>query len=199
MRDAYVDAMLALAGGQGRPAALQLSKSRSGSDDGLWGRRMPKARQVTARRGDFEKRMMNKKEWELGPAAPGLWLYNWSAMPLRPTYSGRARLQELGYKQELKRGLSMLSNFAFSFSIISVLAGITTLYNAGLSLGGPLTMTFGWFVAGIFTVFVGLVMVEICSSYPTSGGLYYYSTRLSGKEMAPFASWITSCGLLLPV
>ncbi|XP_072966749.1 uncharacterized protein [Typha angustifolia] len=59
MRDAYVDAMLALAGGQGRPAAaLQLSKSKSGSDDGLWGRRIPKARQVTARRGDFEKRMM---------------------------------------------------------------------------------------------------------------------------------------------
>ncbi|XP_072950745.1 amino-acid permease BAT1 homolog isoform X3 [Typha angustifolia] len=105
--------------------------------------------------------------------------------------SGHARLKELGYKQELKRDLSVLSNFAFSFSIISVLTGITTLYNTGLNFGGPVTMTFGWFVAGFFTMLVGLSMAEICSSYPTSGGLYYWSARLSGKEWAPFASWIT--------
>lgn len=85
----------------------------------------------------------------------------------------------------------VLSNFAFSFSIISVLTGITTLYNTGLSFGGPATMTFGWFVAGAFTMTVGLSMAEICSSFPTSGGLYYWSARLSGKRWAPFASWIT--------
>jgi amino acid transporter len=105
--------------------------------------------------------------------------------------TGLARLQELGYKQELKRDLSVLSNFAFSFSIISVLTGITTLYNTGLTFGGPATMTFGWFVAGAFTMTVGLSMAEICSSFPTSGGLYYWSARLSGKRWAPFASWIT--------
>ncbi|WVZ67460.1 hypothetical protein U9M48_016532, partial [Paspalum notatum var. saurae] len=55
----------------------------------------------------------------------------------------RARLQQLGYKQELKRGLSLLSNFAFSFSLISVLSGITTTYNTGLRYGGPVSMTLG--------------------------------------------------------
>ncbi|CAL9116605.1 unnamed protein product [Musa acuminata var. zebrina] len=105
--------------------------------------------------------------------------------------SGHARLSELGYKQELKRDLSVLSNFAFSFSIISVLTGITTLYNTGLRFGGTVTMTFGWFLAGVFTMFVGLSMAEICSSYPTSGGLYYWSARLSGHDWAPFASWMT--------
>nr|CAB3477564.1 unnamed protein product [Digitaria exilis] len=105
--------------------------------------------------------------------------------------TGLARLRELGYKQELKRDLSVLSNFAFSFSIISVLTGITTLYNTGLSFGGPATITYGWFVAGAFTMTVGLSMAEICSSFPTSGGLYYWSARLSGKRWAPFASWIT--------
>ncbi|CAA6673124.1 unnamed protein product [Spirodela intermedia] len=105
--------------------------------------------------------------------------------------SGHARLHELGYKQELKRDLSVLSNFAFSFSIISVLTGVTTLYNTGLKYGGPLAMVYGWLVAGLFTMSVGLSMAEICSSYPTSGGLYYWSARLSGKEWAPFASWLT--------
>ncbi|PON34189.1 Amino acid/polyamine transporter, partial [Parasponia andersonii] len=105
--------------------------------------------------------------------------------------SGHARLNELGYKQELKRDLSVLSNFAFSFSIISVLTGVTTLYNNGLRFGGPVSVVYGWFIAGSFTMLVGLSMAEICSSYPTSGGLYYWSAKLAGPKWAPFASWIT--------
>ncbi|CAB4265095.1 unnamed protein product [Prunus armeniaca] len=105
--------------------------------------------------------------------------------------SGHARLHELGYKQELKRDLSLLSNFAFSFSIISVLTGVTTLYNTGLKYGGPVSVVYGWLIAGSFTIFVGLSMAEICSSYPTSGGLYYWSAKLAGPRWAPFASWLT--------
>lgn len=55
MRDTYMDAMLALAGGGGRPSALNKSRSVS---DGLRERRIPKARQASARRGDFERRLM---------------------------------------------------------------------------------------------------------------------------------------------
>ena len=36
------------------------------------------------------------------------------------------RLAELGYKQELRRDWSLLHNFGISFSIISVITGITT-------------------------------------------------------------------------
>ncbi|KAL3636044.1 Mitochondrial branched-chain amino acid (BCAA) aminotransferase [Castilleja foliolosa] len=108
-----------------------------------------------------------------------------------PADSGHARLHELGYKQELKRDLSVLSNFAFSFSIISVLTGVTTVYNTGLTYGGPLSFVYGWLVAGFFTMFVGYSMAEICSAYPTSGGLYYWSAKLAGADWAPFASWIT--------
>ncbi|KAL6577628.1 Mitochondrial branched-chain amino acid (BCAA) aminotransferase [Orobanche minor] len=107
--------------------------------------------------------------------------------------TGHARLHELGYKQELKRDLSVLSNFAFSFSIISVLTGVTTLYNTGLTYGGPLSFVYGWLIAGCFTMFVGYSMAEICSAYPTSGGLYYWSAKLAGPGWAPFASWITGC------
>ncbi|CAL4911753.1 unnamed protein product [Urochloa decumbens] len=101
------------------------------------------------------------------------------------------RLRELGYKQELKRHLSVVSNFSISFTVISVLTGVTTLYNTGLAFGGPATMTLGWFVAGVFNMAVGLSMAEICSAFPTSGGLYYWSARLSGDRWAPFAAWIT--------
>ncbi|VFQ99335.1 unnamed protein product [Cuscuta campestris] len=105
--------------------------------------------------------------------------------------SGQSRLKELGYKQELKRDLSVFANFAFSFSIISVLTGITTLYDTGLNFGGPVSLLYGWFVAGAFTMCIGFSMAEICSSYPTSGGLYYWSAMLAGPNWAPFASWLT--------
>nr|KYP75121.1 putative amino-acid permease C15C4.04c [Cajanus cajan] len=109
--------------------------------------------------------------------------------------SGHARLLELGYKQELKRDLSAISNFSLSFSVISVLTGITTLYNTGLNYGGPFSMQYGWFLTSAFTMLVALSMAEICSSYPTTGGLYYWSAKLAGPRWAPFASWITGWSL----
>ncbi|KAG0630375.1 hypothetical protein M758_1G174100 [Ceratodon purpureus] len=105
--------------------------------------------------------------------------------------SGQQRLHELGYKQELKRDLSVLSNFAFSFAIISILTGITTLFNTGLTYGGTISMVYGWLIVGVFTLFVGASMAEICSAFPTSGGLYYWSSQLAGPRWGPFASWIT--------
>jgi len=72
-----------------------------------------------------------------------------------------------------------------------VLTGVTTLYNTGLNYGGPVSFVYGWFVASAFTMIVALSMAEICSSFPTSGGLYYWSAKLAGPRWAPFASWIT--------
>ncbi|XBI25190.1 hypothetical protein VPH35_050165 [Triticum aestivum] len=102
------------------------------------------------------------------------------------------KLRLLGYEPQLKRNLSLLSNFSVTFSIVSVLTGITTLYGTGLEFGGPVTMVYGWPIAGAFTIVVGLAMAEICSAYPTSGGLYFWSARLcTERRWGPFASWLT--------
>ncbi|CAF1658028.1 unnamed protein product, partial [Didymodactylos carnosus] len=42
------------------------------------------------------------------------------------------RLHELGYKQELKRGLSTISNYGVALSIISISSGITSLFGYGM-------------------------------------------------------------------
>jgi amino acid transporter len=86
---------------------------------------------------------------------------------------------------------SVVSNFAFSFAIISVLTGVTTTYNTGLRYGGPASMTLGWLVVATFNGCVALSMAEICSAYPTSGGLYYWSAKLAGRDWASLASWVT--------
>lgn len=105
--------------------------------------------------------------------------------------SGQKRLEELGYKQELRRNLSAVSNFAFSFAVISILTGVTTLYNTGLTYGGAVSFTWGWFLTGFFVLFLGFSMAEICSAFPTSGGLYFWSAQLAGPKWKPFASWLT--------
>lgn len=100
------------------------------------------------------------------------------------------RLHQLGYAQELKRTMSQFSNFAVSFTIISILSGCLTLYGFGMATGGPAAMIWGWPLVGIFVVLVGLGMAEVCSSYPTAGGLYYWAAKLAPSN-GPAWSWFT--------
>ena len=102
----------------------------------------------------------------------------------------RDELHALGYAQELHRGLSTFSNFAISFSIISILAGGMTAFWLGMVTGGPRVITLGWIIVGFFALLVGMAMGEICSAYPTAGGLYYWSAKLA-KNNGPRWSWFT--------
>ena len=94
------------------------------------------------------------------------------------------RLHELGYAKELRRHMSGFTNFAVSFTIISILSGCLTLYGFGMLTGGPAVIVWGWPFVGLMTMFVGLSMAEVCSSFPTAGGLYYWSAKLAGKKIA---------------
>jgi amino acid permease (GABA permease) len=100
------------------------------------------------------------------------------------------RLHELGYAQELRRHMSGFTNFAVSFTIISILSGCLTLYGYGMNTGGPVLLVWGWPFVGLMTLFVGLSMAEVCSSFPTAGGLYYWSAKLAPHNPAAW-SWFT--------
>ena len=102
----------------------------------------------------------------------------------------RDHLHSMGYAQELHRGMSTFSNFAISFSIISILAGGMTSFWLGMVTSGPRVITMGWIIVGGFALLVGMAMGEICSAYPTAGGLYYWSAKLA-KKNAPRWSWFT--------
>ncbi|KAE9394592.1 APC amino acid permease [Gymnopus androsaceus JB14] len=95
------------------------------------------------------------------------------------------------YKQELKRDLGLMQNFGVSFSIISVITGIPSLFLYGLNTGGPSVMVYGWIVVSFFTMLVGMAMAEVCSAHPTSGGPYFWAAMLSKPKNAPLASWVT--------
>lgn len=78
------------------------------------------------------------------------------APPARRASKDENRLAELGIKQELNREWSLIHNFGVSFSIISVITGITTLFEYGLATGGPAVMSIGWIVVSFLTMFVAL-------------------------------------------
>jgi amino acid permease (GABA permease) len=110
--------------------------------------------------------------------------------PSAPLSSDEETLHSLGYAQELRRRMSGFSNFAVSFTIISILSGCLTLYGYGMGTGGPAIIVWGWPIVGIMTLFVGLSMAEVCSSFPTAGGLYYWSAKLARRN-GPAWSWFT--------
>ena len=105
-------------------------------------------------------------------------------------------LNALGYAQELFRTMGGFSNFAISFSIISVLTGAVTLYSHGLIMGGPAEMAFGWPLVSVFTLAVAVSMAELASSMPTSGAMYHWACRLGGKGWGWFTAWFNIVGQL---
>src|SRR3970282_619304 len=81
-------------------------------------------------------------------------------------------LHKLGYIQQLYREMGGFSNFAISFSIISILTGAILLFGYGLQFAGPIINTVGWPIVSLFTLAVAASMAELASAYPTAGGFY---------------------------
>src|SRR5213596_2648961 len=103
-------------------------------------------------------------------------------------------LARLGYAQQLFREMGGFSNFAISFSIISVLTGAVLLYGYGLKLAGPVINTVGWPVVSVLTLCVAASMAELASAYPTAGGLYFWAFRLGGRGWAWLTAWLNMIG-----
>jgi amino acid transporter len=109
------------------------------------------------------------------------------------------RLAELGYKQELDRGWSRFSNFAISFTIISVLAGCFTTYGQAWNLGGPIAISWGWPIVCLIILTIAFSMAEVASAYPTAGGPYWWANELGGKAWSWFCGWFNLVGLVAVV
>ncbi|QKE84184.1 amino acid permease [Arthrobacter sp. NEB 688] len=107
-----------------------------------------------------------------------------------------ALLAELGYKQELNRSWSGFSNFAISFSIISILAGCFTTFGQAWNNGGPIAISIGWPIISAFILVIGLCMSELVSAYPTSGGIYWWAAKLGGAKAGYYTGWLNLIGLL---
>ncbi|MBU6402817.1 MAG: amino acid permease [Verrucomicrobia bacterium] len=123
-------------------------------------------------------------------------------MSRRPTgkeAADKRTLHKFGYAQQLLRDMGGFSNFAISFSIISILTGAVTLYGVGLTAGGPVVMGIGWPLVTFFVLFVAAAMAELASAIPTSGALYHWAALLGGPSWGWLTAWLNLIGLVAAI
>jgi len=113
--------------------------------------------------------------------------------------SDKEVLHRFGYAQQLLRDMGGFSNFAISFSIISILTGAVTLYGVGLNAGGPVVMGIGWPLVTLFVLFVAAALAELASAIPTSGALYHWASFLGGPTLGWMTAWLNLIGLIAAI
>jgi amino acid transporter len=100
-------------------------------------------------------------------------------------------LAALGYKPEFKREFSLWTSFCVSFAVLGLLPSFASTVWYGMGYAGTPGMVWGWLIAMAFIQCVAMGMAELCSSMPTSGGLYYAAAVLAPPGYGPLAAWIT--------
>ena len=105
-------------------------------------------------------------------------------------------LAKLGYKEELQRAWSGFSNFAISFTIISVLAGTFTTFGQAWNAGGPVAISIGWPVICVLVLIVARLDVRADLGVPDRGRPLLVGGRLGGPGWSWFTGWFNIVGLV---
>lgn len=107
-------------------------------------------------------------------------------------------LEELGYTQELHRGIGGYAAFASGFSFVSILTTVFALFALGFGLGGP-GFFFTWPIVFVCQFCVCLVFAELSGKFPVAGAIYQWSRRLAGNGVGWFAGWFMLIGYIVSV
>ncbi|KAI6163157.1 amino acid permease-domain-containing protein [Pisolithus thermaeus] len=78
-------------------------------------------------------------------------------------------LAQLGYKQEFKREFTPLEVFGVAFNVIGLFPSLASVLVYAIPNGGPVAMVWGWAVASVFILCIGLSIAELASAAPTAG------------------------------
>ncbi|KAL5492928.1 hypothetical protein ACEPAI_4376 [Sanghuangporus weigelae] len=108
------------------------------------------------------------------------------------------RLEELGYQPQFKRNMSLFGVLGMSFCAIGILTGMSSAFQTGLFSGGPLGLFWGWNICSFFMLLIALCLAEICSAYPTMGGLYFWVCRMKPETpiLGFFTGWIYTLAMI---
>ena len=49
---------------------------------------------------------------------------------------------------------------------------------------------------GVFILIIGFTMSELVSAYPTSGGIYWWASKMGGPRAGFFTGWLNLIGLV---
>ncbi|OQD63837.1 hypothetical protein PENPOL_c008G04044 [Penicillium polonicum] len=102
-----------------------------------------------------------------------------------------ANLARMGKRPVLKRNFGLMSMLGFSCTILITWEGIVVLFLQAYQNGGPAGAVYGFlFVwAGVTGTFV--VLSELASMAPTSGGQYHWTSMLAPRSCMKIMSYLT--------
>ncbi|KAE8146920.1 amino acid/polyamine transporter I [Aspergillus avenaceus] len=110
-----------------------------------------------------------------------------------------ARLENLGYEQELKRTFGLLGMIGFSFSVVTSWTALSGVFIVGVTSGGPPVMVFSFIGVSLLTLAVAIPMAEMCSMYPVAGGQYSWVAALAPPSIARGLSYISGWFMLIGI
>ena len=102
------------------------------------------------------------------------------------------RLRELGYDQELRRGLGLFDNFAIGFATISPVVALYAVAFVGITVAGGAWL---WMlpIALAGQLLLLATYSELASEFPVANGFYQWSRRLIGPTYGWFNAWVGLC------
>jgi amino acid transporter len=111
---------------------------------------------------------------------------------ISPADPDAARLQELGYQQELARGLHLFDNAAIGVAAISPVVGLYAVVLVGTIVAGPAWV---WVlpIALAGQCLLLAVYAELASEFPIAGGAYQWGRRLMGATYGWLTGWVAVC------
>jgi amino acid transporter len=137
---------------------------------------------------------MNRARGAVAHGASAWGYMPWGVPPADSTALDRdaARLRELGYEQELRRGLGAFHNVAMGFAAISPVVAIYAVALVGIALAGAAWV---WVlpVALVGQCLLLVVYAELASEYPVANGSYQWSRRLLGPTYGWLNGWVGLC------
>ena len=86
-------------------------------------------------------------------------------------------LEELGYTQELHRGIGGYAAFASGFSFVSILTTVFAFFPLGFSLGGP-AFFWTWPIVFAGQMLVALNFATLAARFPISGAIFQWSSQI---------------------
>jgi urea carboxylase system permease len=110
----------------------------------------------------------------------------------------RPVLPPSGYAQELRRGVGSFSSFAAGFSFVSILTTVFQLFGLGFGFGGA---AFFWTWPLVFAgqLLVALNFAQLAASWPISGAIFQWSSRMAGTTFGWFTGWVMIIAQILTV
>ncbi|KXJ86868.1 amino acid/polyamine transporter I [Microdochium bolleyi] len=122
-----------------------------------------------------------KKEYGLEPQV---------SRPLAGT-ADEIRLAQLGHKQELERGFSVLALGSLVLCLMATWEALSTVIAPALVSGGAPCLFYDYIVAIAGTMCIVFSLAELASIWPTAGGQYHWVAVLAPPKYRAVASWAT--------